>query len=165
MSTSDHGRRSAAGTRCAASVLLSAALLGLTVPGSAQAATTCQTVHAKGVGQALGPTETTATIRGGGLLNGSTTHGEFTPTGVVGTLVSFDGTVEFATRKGTLLVTVTGSIDQADGRFESTSTGISGSDGLEGATGELTLDGVQNLVDGSFTEDVDGRVCIERGRP
>jgi hypothetical protein len=32
---------------------------------------------------------------------------------------------------------------------------------LAGATGTLTLRGVENLVDGSFVEDVSGVVCVD----
>jgi hypothetical protein len=31
---------------------------------------------------------------------------------------------------------------------------------LAGATGNLTLDGVENLADGSFTETITGSICL-----
>lgn len=138
-------------------------MLSLALPGAAHAATTCQTVHAKGVGQAVSATETVATIRGGGLVEGSTTVGRFTPGTPSGSVVPFGGTVEFDARTGTLLLTVTDFLDVATGAFSATSTGMSGTGGFTGATGGLTLVGLQNLQTGSFTEDVDGRLCVQRG--
>ena len=124
------------------------------------AAESCHNINAKGVGQDLGGGTTQAQIIGGGLLHG-TTEGNFTITGVSGTVASFEGTVEFTTGHGTLTVTVVGSLDVATGRFSASGTVSDATGKLTGATGELSFEGIENLSDGSFVEDVTGEICVD----
>lgn len=125
-----------------------------------QAAESCHPIKAKGVGQDLGGGRTVANIIEGGLLQG-TTEGNFTITGVSGTVASITGTVEFTTHNGTLTVTITGTFDVASGEF-SASGPVTGATGkLAGATGALTFAGVEDLSDGSFVEEVTGEICVD----
>lgn len=132
-----------------AAVALSAVAGALTfaVPPAAQAATTRLPV--RGSGQAVGPISTTAVLRGPGLLGGATTAATFTITGQpTPRTVMFAGTIVIDTRRGMLASTVTGVLDTVHGRFFTCTTGLTGSAGLDGASGTLVLAGVQDLVDG-----------------
>jgi hypothetical protein len=141
--------------------LLLCALIGvLTMISLAQAAVSCHKINAKGIGQDLGGGVTNANIDGGGLLNG-TTVGNFTITGFSPPLASFVGTVQFTANRATLIVTVAGILDVATGEF-SASGPVTGATGkLAGATGTLLLDGIEDLSNGSFVEDVTGLVCAD----
>ncbi|MDN5749287.1 MAG: hypothetical protein L0H64_12340 [Pseudonocardia sp.] len=146
--------------RDAVAVTVATAALALVAPVTAQAATSCQPVLVRGTGQAVGPTSTTAVLRGPGLLGGATTAASFTITGQpTPRTVTFAGTIEIDTRRGTLTSPVTGVLDTVKGGFVTRTTGLTGGDGLDGASGTLVLAGVQDLVDGSFTEVVTGRIC------
>ena len=87
---------SAAGRALRAAWVAGAVALGvLAGPGAAHAAYICHRIDAVGVGQASADgSTTTATIRDGGLLTG-TTAGSFSTTGVSGDVVSIAGTVVF----------------------------------------------------------------------
>jgi len=125
-----------------------------------RAAVSCHKINAKGVGQDLGGGVTEADIIGGGLLQG-TTVGNFVVTGVSGTVASIEGTVVFTTNQGTLTVTVTGIFDVATGEF-SASGAVTGATGkLAGATGALLLEGIEDLSNGRFVEDVTGTICVD----
>jgi hypothetical protein len=125
-----------------------------------QAASSCHTINAKGVGQDLGGGKTEATINEGGLLDG-TTVGNFTIIGVSGTVASFEGTVTFTTNKGTLTVAIVGTLEAATGAFGASGQVSDATGKLAGATGTLTLTGVENLATGRFTEDVTGSFCVD----
>jgi hypothetical protein len=47
------------------------------------------------------------------------------------------------------------------GEFSATTTGMSGTGKLAGVTGELTLNGVEDLSTLTFTEDVTGEICVD----
>jgi hypothetical protein len=135
-------------------------LSGLMMISAAQAAESCHKINAKGVGQDLGGGMTEAQIIGGGLLHG-TTAGVFEITGASGPLLSIAGTVTFTTHQGTLTVSVTGTLNVATGEFSASGPVTDATGKLAGATGELSLEGVENLSDGSFVEDVTGEICVD----
>ena len=138
-----------------------AALIGgVMLVSQAQAGASCHKINAKGIGQDNGNFTTTANINGGGLLNGTTTA-TFTPTGMVGSVVLFEGAVVFTTKQATLTVLVVGGVDVTTGEFSSTGPVASATGKLAGATGELTLTGVEDLSTGRFAETVTGTVCVD----
>jgi hypothetical protein len=147
-------------------------LLTLLQAGPAAAVVSCHQINATGAGQGAAPQpgdppgfiRTVAQIRGGGLLQG-TTEAAFQVTGPTPTGIAFVGDVTFTTNRGTLSVDLDGTLDLTTGEFRS-SGDVSGATGkLDGATGTLTLAGVQNLQDpaGSFVETVSGEVCVDLG--
>lgn len=153
-------------TRRMLAALLAAGTVSLAAPGVAHAGVSCHRINATGAGQQTGST-TVATIRGGGLLNG-TTVGDFpeatpTPTGAL-----IAGTVTFTVNRATLAVAVTGRLDADPTRppgsitFDVTSTenGMTGTGRLAGAYGTLRLAGA-GAPDGSFTETVTGEICVD----
>jgi hypothetical protein len=146
--------------RTMASLLVFVIFGALIVDGRADAAESCHVINAKGVGRDLGGGVTEAQIIGGGLLHG-TTEGHFTITGVSGSVASFEGTVEFTTRHGTLTVTVTGSFDTATGAFSASGPVTAATGKLAGATGTVSLEGIQDLSEGTFVEDVTGEICVD----
>ena len=131
----------------------------LVTVSQARAAVSCHKINAKGVGQDLGDGVTEADIIGGGLLQG-TTVGNFMITGVSGTVASIEGTVVFTTSQATLTA-VAGIFDTATGEFSATGpvTGATGK--LAGATGTLLLEGIEDLSNGRFVEDVTGTICVD----
>jgi hypothetical protein len=129
-------------------------------PAAARGAVSCHTINAKGVGQDLGGGQTTAQIIGGGLLHG-TTQASFVITGFAGTVASFDGTIVFTVNNATLTAHVSGTLDVATGEFQATTSSISGTGKLAGATGSLSFSGVEDLSTGTFTEDVTGEICAD----
>ena len=135
-------------------------MAGVMMTGDARAALSCHKINARGVGQDLGGGATEAQIIGGGLLEG-TTAAQFIITGVSGTLASFEGTVMFTTNRATLTVTVTGTLDVATGGFSASGPVTDASGKLEGATGTLSINGIQDLVTGRFEEDVTGKICVD----
>src|SRR5688572_1570760 len=112
------------------------------------------------IGQDLGGGATQAQIIGGGLLEG-TTAAQFVITGISGTIVSFAGPVTFTTNRGTLTVTVTGTLDVASGAFSASGPVTDATGKLEGATGSLSIDGTQDLATGAFEEDITGEICVD----
>jgi hypothetical protein len=141
-------------------LLLSVLVVGMALPAQARADVSCHTINAKGVGQDLGGGMTTAQINGGGLLHG-TTAAQFVVTGLSGTVASFEGTIVFTVNGGTLTADLVGTLDLATGVFSATTTSISGTGKLAGATGSLAFNGVENLSTGSFNEDVTGEICVD----
>ena len=128
--------------------------------GEARTEVSCHRINAKGVGQDLGGGVTQAEVVGGGLLHG-TTLGNLTITGISGQVATFSGTITFTTKHGTLTLAVTGTFDVVSGEFNASGP-VSGATGkLSGATGTITLRGVQDLATGTFTEDVDGEICVD----
>jgi hypothetical protein len=135
---------------------------GLVVISGAQASGAnhdhgCRNIHATGVGQDLGGGNTTATIRHGGPLNG-TTSGHFVTAGAP-PVFAISGTVTFTTKHGALVATVAGTLDVATGAFTATGPVSGGTGMLAGATGTLTFAGVENLSTGAFTETITGTIC------
>jgi hypothetical protein len=137
-----------------------ASIGALMMIAQAQAAVSCHKINADGVGQDLGGGVTHATIKGGGLLQG-TTVGNFTITGISPPVASFAGTVEFTTNRATLTVTVAGLLDVVTGEFSASGPVTDATGKLAGATGTLQLDGVEDLSTGSFVEEVTGLVCVD----
>jgi len=133
----------------------------------AQAAVSCHTINAKGVGAGVDDGDgnpatvaTIATIKGGGLLHG-TTAASFGITGIAGTIASFDGMLTFTTNKATLTVAVVGGLDVVSGAFSATGDVVAATGKLVGATGTLHFEGIQDLTTGDFTEDVTGNICVD----
>ena len=118
----------------------------------------CASVHAVGIGQDLGGGNTTATISHGGRLNGTTT-GQFAISGAP-PVFTITGTVVFTTKAGsTLIATVSGTFNVLTGEFTASGPVSGGTGNLAGVTGTLTLQGVENLATGVFTETVTGTLC------
>lgn len=142
--------------------LLLSAMLVLTaiMPAAVRGGVSCHEIDATGVGQDLGGGHTVAQISNGGLLQG-TTAAAFTITGVSGTVASFAGTITFTSNRATLTAQVAGSLDLATGVFNATTSGISGTGKLAGATGSLAFSGVEDLGTGAFTEVVVGEICVD----
>jgi hypothetical protein len=142
-------------------LILAVATLGVSIATAAPAHATglCVPIVAQGDGQDLGNGNTTATITTHGLLLG-TTAASFTITGTSGTTVSFVGPLVFTTPLGTLTAQLTGSLDSATGSFQSDSTSLTGTGLFRRVSGKVRLVGVENLLTGSFTETVTGRLCI-----
>jgi hypothetical protein len=129
-------------------------------PATARGAVSCHNINARGVGQDQGGGQTTAQIIGGGLLQG-TTQGSLVITGLSGTVASFEGTIVFTMNNATLTAQVSGTLDVATGEFNATTSSVSGTGKLAGATGSLSFNGVEDLSTGSFTENVTGEVCAD----
>ena len=145
-------------------------LLVLVQAGPATAVVSCHQINTTGAGQGAAPQagdppgliRTVAQIRGGGLLQG-TTEAAFQVTGPTPTGIAFAGAITFTTNRGTLSVNLHGTLDLTTGGFQASGDVSGGTGKLDGATGTLTLAGVQNLLDpaGSFTETVSGEVCVD----
>jgi hypothetical protein len=148
-------------------LVILAAALAITAP--ADAGVSCHTINATGVGQGIGgvgtaadPVRTVARIRGGGLLQG-TTDASFELTGATSDVVEFEGLLIFTVNRGTLTVAVTGRLDLESGAFTAAGPVEAATGKLTGAEGALTITGVQDLEDGSFTETLRGRICVDLG--
>lgn len=147
-------------------------LLMLVGAGPATAGVSCHKINAKGAGSGAPPKagdppgliRTVAQIRGGGLLQG-TTEAAFQVTGPTPTGIAFAGDITFTTNRSTLTVDLEGTLDLATGDFAASGDVREATGKLDGATGRLTLAGVQNLLDpaGSFTETVSGTICVDLG--
>lgn len=136
------------------------AAIAIVMAGQPQAAVSCHKINARGVGQDLGDGVTTARIIGGGLLHG-TTLGTFVITGVSGTVASFEGTLTFTTNQATLTVSVAGTLDVATGEFSASGPVTTATGKLAGASGSLSLSGLQDLAAGTFVEEVTGEICVD----
>ena len=122
----------------------------------------CVSVRAQGVGQDLGNGATEATITSHGVVVG-TTHAMFTPTGMTGTSLAFDGPIVFTPKLssvGTLTAQVTGAFDLSTGAFHASSTSITGTGLLRHITGDVSIAGNEDLTTGSFTEELTGTLCL-----
>ena len=147
-------------------------LLVLIQAGPASAGVSCHQIDAKGAGQGVPPQagdppgliRTVAQIRGGGLLQGTTEAG-FQVTGFTPTGIAFAGDITFTTNRATLTVDLDGTLDLTTGDFGASGDESEATGKLNGATGRLTLAGVQSLLDlaGSFTETVSGEICVDLG--
>ncbi len=153
-------------------LLLPLLLLMLVQAGPATGGVSCHQINAKGAGQGAPPQagdppgliRTVAHIRGGGLLQG-TTEAAFQVTGFTPTGIAFTGDITFTTNRATLTVNLDGTLDLATGEFRASGDVAEATGKLVGATGTLTLAGVQDLLDpaGSFTETVSGEICVDLG--
>ena len=132
----------------------------LAATSQAYAGISCHKINSKGVGQDLGGGMTEARIIGGGLLQG-TTQGSFIITGGAPPLFTIAGTVVFTTKQATLTVALAGTFDVSSGAFASTGPVIASTGKLSAATGTLTLVGIEDLITGRFTEEVDGMICVD----
>lgn len=140
--------------------------------GPATAGVSCHQINAKGSGSGAAPQDgdppglirTSAQIRGGGLLQG-TTEAAFQVTGPTPTGIAFAGDITFTTNRSTLTLDLHGTLDLTTGEFTASGDVREATGKLDGATGTLTLTGVQNLLDpaGSFTEKVSGEICVDLG--
>jgi hypothetical protein len=128
--------------------------------GSAHAGVSCHNIHAKGIGQDLGNGSTEARIIGGGLLHG-TTLGQFSIDSVIPPVASFHGTVTFTTKHGTAVVAVNGVLDITTGQFSAAGPVSGGTGKLADASGNIALQGTQDLATGAFVEDVSGLLCVD----
>ena len=135
-------------------------MAGVVMTGDARAAVSCHKINARGVGEDLGGGATVAKIFGGGLLQG-TTAAQFIITDISGTVASFEGTVTFTTNRATLTVTITGTLDLGTGAFSASGPVTDAKGKLEGATGSLAFDGIQDLATGTFEEVVVGEICVD----
>jgi len=141
-------------------LILTALAISAVAPATALGGTSCHRIDASGVGQDLGLGQTVAQISDGGLLQG-TTAASFAITGFAGTVASFAGTITFTTNRGSLTASVAGTLDVATGAFSATTSSLSGTGKLDGATGSLAFDGVENLATGAFTEVIVGSICLD----
>lgn len=146
--------------------LLAAAALGVVAPGVAQADEECHVIDGRGAGYETGPGTTVATIRGAGLLTG-TTAGEFTAVPNEDGSFRLTGTVDFTVNRAALAVDVAGTLTltspEGDIRFDVESTGFTGTGKLAGVsagTSDLRLAGV-GVLGGAFTETVTGTICVD----
>lgn len=152
---------------CAVRLTLLAVMSTVIMISQVQAGTSCHRINAKGFGQATGgtglpgdPATTEAQIVGGGLLQGATDAG-FTFTDFTPPVFPFDGSLMFTTNRATLTVFLTGTLDLATGVFMANGPVVDATGKLEGATGSLIFEGVQNLADGTFVETVTGQICVD----
>jgi hypothetical protein len=125
----------------------------------ATATSFCQRVYATGVGQDNFDGTTQAKIYGFGVLVGTTTA-SFAPTGQNGNVLSLGGDVVFKTYHATLTVTVSGTADLSTGEFTLSGPVTSATGLLKRTTGNLTFNGVEDFVRGSFTERITGTLCL-----
>lgn len=151
--------------RRAVSLIILVLVYSLLIVSQAQAAKSCHSINAKGIGQDLGCNQanvcsTVTDIIGGGLLQG-TTEGSFAIIGVAGTVASLEGTVEFTTNNGTLTVTVTGTVNLSTGEFSASGSVTDATGKLAGGAGTLSFKGVEDLSTGRFAEDVTGVICVD----
>jgi hypothetical protein len=134
------------------------------------ARTYCTAVEATGAGVFDFATSTgtadIAVIRG--LPVGTTFGGPFTFSATSDPdVVALSGPVVFTAKfreitLGTLTIATTGPFDTVSGEFTLAGP-ITGSTGiLRGVTGTIKLSGVQNFIDGTFTETVTGTLCAPR---
>ena len=135
--------------------------VGLMMTDQPTAAVSTHKIHAKGVGQDLGGGNTQARIIGGGLLSGTTTA-HFEITGGTYPVFLIVGDVTFTTNQGaTLIVHISGTFDVASGEFSASGPVTDSTGKLAGATGILTLSGVEDFSDGAFVEDVSGSISVD----
>ena len=94
----------------------------------------------------------------------ATTKAGFTPGGVVGDSLAFAGPIVFTPTfsTSTLTANVQGDVNLTTGKFQATSTSVTGTGALNGISGSLTFLGTQ--MSGSFTETITGSLC-SRVRP
>ena len=118
----------------------------------------CRRVHAIGAGQDLGGGNTTATISHGGVLNG-TTRAHFDITGGAPPALTIAGSLVLTTKHGGLSVDLGGTLNVSSGEFTYSGPITDATGKLAGSTGTLTLNGVEDLSTGAFTETITGTLC------
>jgi hypothetical protein len=147
--------------------------LGIAASSPARAAPDeqCFTVNGGIIeGRLTSPTTTEGTLRGAGPLNGSTALAIETfaaSAGLPGVPIdtlSYTGTFEITTNRGTLTLRDVGVFDSdldTDGEFTSRGRVIEGTGRWEGATGVVFFWG-DTEPDGTFTAEANGTVCIQK---
>jgi hypothetical protein len=140
--------------RLRAAVLLPlAVLLVAASPAAASGPRICVPVKAQGAGHDNGDLTTDARITTHGILLG-TTHAEFQPTDT-----GFTGPIVFTTRIGTLTAVVDGSFLATPGAFAAQSNSVTGTGAFRGVTGDIHIEGLEDLSSFDFTETITGRLC------
>jgi len=98
----------------------------------------------------------------------ATTKAGFTPGGAVGASLAFSGPIVFTptSSASTLTANVQGDVNLTTGKFQATSTSVTGTGALIGISGTLIFRGTQDLADPprSSTEAITGTLC-SRLRP
>lgn len=124
----------------------------------------CVTVTADGVGQDLGGGRTQATLSVAGHVLGTTTA-MFDIGSVSGSVASFTGPLVFTPDRvpGALTAELVGTFDVGSGVFAATSTSLTGAGALRGVTGSLTVNGTEDLANGTFTETLTAELCARHG--
>jgi len=141
--------------------------VGAVAPGIAAAhsegKTKCEAVNAVAVGQGVvepdGTIRTNAVVTKDPLLKGSL-EGQFAVTGDPSPDIPFAGHITFTTKKGTLVVQVTGALT-ATGAFETSGQVSAGTGKFAGATGQLVIVGEQDQT-GAFSETIKGEICLRK---
>lgn len=146
--------------------------------GAARHHTFCVPISATGTGQDVSDPTEMGVVRTEGTIairrhEIATTKAVFRITGGTPTVATFAGPLTIypklvsgritADLVGTLNVS-TATTPPTEATFTATATSVTGDGQLSGVTGSLEIKGVQNLVDGSFTETLTGQVCVPRGR-
>jgi hypothetical protein len=138
------------------------ALIGAAIAGNAYAGLSCHNINAKGVGQTYPDLSTTASVIGGGLLNG-TTAAQFAPSGdAANGVLPFTGTIKFTTKQGTVSADLTGGFDVGTGEFNAKGSFIpaTATGKLAGAMGTIALQGSEDMTTHVFIEDITGSICV-----
>lgn len=145
--------------------------IAASTPGRAAPNEQCFTVNGGIIeGRLTSPVTTEGTLRGAGPLNGSTalTIEEVAASaglsGVPADTLSYTGTFEITTNRGTLTLRDVGVFDSdlsTDGEFASRGRVIAGTGRWEGATGVLFFFGDAG-PDGAFTAEANGTVCVPK---
>jgi hypothetical protein len=167
-------RRSA---RLLTGVLAALAMTTVVVPvasadsrGASHRPTFCVPFSATGQGRDVSDPAEVGVVRTEGTVSVArhpiaTTEAAFQITGGTATVLTFAGplTLRPSSVPGTLTAQLTGSLDLATGptaaTFSAASTSVTGTGPLSRVTGRVAIAGVQNLVDGSFTETLTGELC------
>jgi hypothetical protein len=122
----------------------------------------CRGFHASGVGVDDGMGTTTAVISRGNREIGTTVGTFEPPTLGADGLLAFAGTIVFTNDAGTLVAPVVGTLDPATGEFVSTSDSVTGTAGYVDVTGRLTIAGVEDIGGLTFTETLQGKLCVPK---
>jgi hypothetical protein len=124
----------------------------------------CRAYHAHGEGIDNGLGSTTATIYRGNrevfVSTGTFQVGFVDSDGVA----SFTGTIVLTNDQGTLNAPVEGTLDTHTGEFMSTSDSVTGTGSYTMVTGRMRFAGVEDLQGLTFTETLQGKLCVPKKR-
>lgn len=134
------------------------ASLALATPSLSFGKDRCLPVTAFGYGQDQGEGQTVALVSGSPFI-WAQTRGNFQIGGVSDTVAEVSGTVEFTNPRGSFTLAAQGSFDIASGQFMSMGPITAGTGAYAAVSGELKLEGSQNLETGRFVERVSGVMC------